>query len=48
MDKVKANLLKVKQQADDIEYTINKIDDGDNAIYELAQLEKKERASFLH
>ena len=46
MDKVKANLLKVKQQADDIEYTINKIDDGDNAIYELAQLEKKECASF--
>lgn len=47
MDKVKANLLKVKQQADDIEYTINEIDDGDNAIYELAQLEKKERASFV-
>lgn len=46
INKVKANLLKVKQQADDIEYTINKIDDGDNAIYELAQLEKKERASF--
>lgn len=46
MDKVKTNLLKVKQQADDIEYTINEIDDGDNAIYELAQLEKKERASF--
>lgn len=46
MDKVKANLLKVKQQADDIEYTINEIDDGDNAIYELTQLEKKERASF--
>ena len=46
MDKVKANLLKIKQQADDIEYTINEIDDGDNAIYELAQLEKKERASF--
>lgn len=46
MDKIKANLLKVKQQADDIEYTINEIDDGDNAIYELAQLEKKERASF--
>ena len=46
MDKVKANLLKVKQQADDIEYTINEIDDGDSAIYELAQLEKKERASF--
>lgn len=46
MDKVKANLLKVKQQADDVEYTINKFDDGDNAIYELAQLEKKERASF--
>lgn len=46
MDKVKANLLKVKQQAGDIEYTINEIDDGDNAIYELAQLEKKERASF--
>lgn len=46
MDKVKANLLKVKQQANDIEYTINEIDDGDNAIYELAQLEKKERASF--
>lgn len=47
MDKVKTNLLKVKQQADDIEYTINEIDDGDNAIYELAQLEKKERASFV-
>lgn len=47
MDKVKANLLKIKQQADDIEYTINEIDDGDNAIYELAQLEKKERASFV-
>ncbi|WP_278545458.1 hypothetical protein [Megamonas funiformis] len=46
MDKVKTNLLKVKQQADDIEYNINEIDDGDNAIYELAQLEKKERASF--
>lgn len=46
MDKVKTNLLKVKQQADDIEYTINEIDGGDNAIYELAQLEKKERASF--
>lgn len=46
MDKVKTNLLKVKQQADDIEYTINEIDDGDNAIYELAQLKKKERASF--
>lgn len=46
MNKVKTNLLKVKQQADDIEYTINEIDDGDNAIYELAQLEKKERASF--
>lgn len=46
MDKVKTNLLKVKQQADNIEYTINEIDDGDNAIYELAQLEKKERASF--
>lgn len=46
MDKVKTNLLKIKQQADDIEYTINEIDDGDNAIYELAQLEKKERASF--
>ncbi|MDY3875486.1 MAG: hypothetical protein SO083_10065 [Megamonas funiformis] len=46
MNKIKANLLKVKQQADDIEYTINEIDDGDNAIYELAQLEKKERASF--
>lgn len=46
MNKVKANLLKVRQQADDIEYTINEIDDGDNVIYELAQLEKKERASF--
>lgn len=46
MDKVKANLLKVKQEADDIEYTINEIDDGSNVIYKLAQLEKKERASF--
>lgn len=47
MDKVKTNLLKVKQQADDIEYTINEIDDGDNAIYELAQLEKK-NVQVLH
>lgn len=46
MDKVKANLLEIKQEADDIEYTINEIDDGSNVIYKLAQLEKKERASF--
>lgn len=46
MDKVKANLLEIRQEADDIEYTINEIDDGSNVIYKLAQLEKKERASF--
>lgn len=46
MDKVKANLLEIRQEADDIEYTINAIDDGSNVIYKLAQLEKKERASF--
>lgn len=46
MDKVKANLLEIRQEADDIEYTINEIDDGNNVIYKLAQLEKKERASF--
>lgn len=46
MDKVKANLLEIRQEADNIEYTINEIDDGSNVIYKLAQLEKKERASF--
>lgn len=46
MDKVKTNLLEIRQEADDIEYTINEIDDGSNVIYKLAQLEKKERASF--
>ncbi|SNU95424.1 Uncharacterised protein [Megamonas hypermegale] len=46
MDKVQANLLEIRQEADDIEYTINEIDDGSNVIYKLAQLEKKGRASF--
>lgn len=46
INKVKENLLKVKQQADDIEDDINRINDGDNAIYELAKLEKRKRARF--
>ncbi len=46
MHSVKSKILAVKKQADDLEYRINEIDNGENAIRELALLEKEERASF--
>ena len=46
MSNVKNRLLSVKEQADAIEYRIDEINDGNNAIKELALLEKEERASF--
>ncbi|NJE27186.1 hypothetical protein E0L01_00165 [Megamonas funiformis] len=46
INKVKENLLKVKQQADDIENDINRINNDNYAIYELAKLEKRKRARF--
>lgn len=46
MDKIKSKILSVKKQADDIEYRIDEINNGDNSITELAKLEKEERTSF--
>lgn len=46
MHSVKSKLLAVKRQADDLEYRIDEIDSGDDAIRQLALLEKEERASF--
>lgn len=46
MRNVKNKLLVVKKQAEDLEYRIDEINDGENAIKELALLEKEERASF--
>ena len=46
MYSVKAKILAVKKQADDLEYRIDEIDNGDDAIRQLAVLEKEERASF--
>ena len=46
INKVKENLLKVKQQANDLEDDINRINDNNYAIYELAKLEKRKRARF--
>lgn len=46
MHSVKSKILAVKKQADDLEYRIDEIDNGENAIHELALLEKEERASF--
>lgn len=46
MHSVKSKIIAVKKQADDLEYRIDEIDNGENAIYELALLEKEERASF--
>lgn len=46
MNSVKTKILAVKRQADDLEYRIDDIDNGDDAIHELALLEKEERASF--
>lgn len=46
MNEIKSKILSVKKQANDIEYRIDKINNGDSAITELAKLEKEERASF--
>lgn len=46
MNSVKSKLLAVKHQADRLEYRIDEIDSGDDAIHQLALLEKEERASF--
>lgn len=46
MNHVKTKLLKVKQQANDIEDQIEEINEGNDVLKELALLEKEERASF--
>ena len=46
MNSVKSKILSVKHQADELEYRIDEIDNGDDAIHQLALLEKEERASF--
>lgn len=46
MVSVKNKLLAIKKQADDLEDKIDRINDGNNALYELALLEKEERVSF--
>ena len=46
MNSIKSKLLSVKHQADELEYRIDEIDNGDDAIHQLALLEKEERASF--
>lgn len=46
MHSVKSKILSVKKQADDLEYRIDAIDNGEDAIHELALLEKEEQASF--
>lgn len=46
MNSVKSKILAVKHQADELEYRIDEIDNGNNAIHQLALLEKEERASF--
>lgn len=46
MNSVKSKLLAVKHQADELEYRIDEIDCGEDAIHQLALLEKEERASF--
>ena len=46
MNSVKSKLLAVKRQADELEYRIDEIDNGEDSIHQLALLEKEERASF--
>lgn len=46
MNSVKSKILAVKHQADELEYRIDEIDNGNDAIHQLALLEKEERASF--
>lgn len=46
MNSVKSKILAVKHQADELEYRIDEIDNGNDSIRQLALLEKEERASF--
>lgn len=46
MNSVKTKILAVKKQADDLEYRIDEIDEGENSLRELAELEQEKRASF--
>ena len=46
MNSVKSKILAVKHQANELEYRIDEIDNSDDAIHQLALLEKEERASF--
>lgn len=46
MNSVKSKILAVKHQADELEYRIDEIDNGEDSIHQLALLEKEERASF--
>lgn len=46
MNSIKAKILAVKKQADDLEYRIDEIDEGVDSICELAELEQEKRASF--
>lgn len=46
MTSVKSKLLAVKRQADELEYRIDEIDSGDDAIHQLALVEKEDRAGF--
>ena len=43
---VKAKILSVKHQAEDLERRIDEIDESDNSISELGKLEKEKRVSF--
>lgn len=46
-DQIRSRILSVKKQADALESRIDEIDNGDDAIHELAVLEQEPRASFL-
>ncbi len=46
MNTVKAKLLLIKQQADDLEYRLDEIDNSNNSLHELALLEAEVRPSF--
>lgn len=46
MNGIKTKILAVKKQADDLEYRIDEIDDGEDSIHKLAVLEGEQRASF--
>ena len=46
MNGVKAKILSIKHQAEDLERRIDEIDESDNSISELGKLEKEKRVSF--